>query len=125
MSDYSFNFDFVSAGAPIVTLSAFGIAFNALSRSSLGYPEKINIGFDENKMTLGIQEHQPDTNIKYYEFEKKEKNGWVRIGCRDFAKYLAKTSGINFITGAKQFLATYDEDRRMLIVHIDAEHLKK
>ena len=102
MSDYKFNFEFVNAGAPIVTLSSLGIAFNPLSRSLLGFPEAINIGFDEDKVTIGIQVHNPATNIKFYEFEKKEKSGWVRIGCKDFSRYLANISGINFIDKAKQ-----------------------
>lgn len=124
MGNYNFDFEFVKAGAPIVTLSSLGIAFNPLSRSLLGYPESINIGFDEERLTIGIQAHDPDSNVKKYEFEKKEKNGWVRIGCRDFTKYLAVISGIDFISKAKQFIATYDNDHRILIVPVDEDHIK-
>lgn len=125
MSGYNFNFEFVNAGAPIVTLSSLGMAFNPLSRSLLGYPEAINIGFDEEKVTIGIQVHDPNTSIKFYEFEKKEKNGWVRIGCKDFSRYLANVSGIDFLEKAKQFIASYDKEKKMLIVIVDKEHLNK
>ena len=125
MSEYNFNYEFVSAGAPIVTLSSLGIAFNPISRSLLGYPESINIGFDEEKITIGIRAHNPSMSIKYYEFEKKEKNGWVRIGCKDFSRYLAHISGIDFLEKAKQFIATYDKKNEMLIVIVDEEHLNK
>ncbi|WP_312643597.1 hypothetical protein [Hydrogenoanaerobacterium sp.] len=125
MSDYNFNFEYVNAGAPIVTLSALGIAFNQLSRSLLGYPELINIGFDEEKLTIGIKPHNPQSKIKSYEFEKKEKNGWVRIGCRDFSRHLSKISNIDFISKAQQFIASYDDEQKMLIVIVDNEHLKK
>jgi len=124
MDDFNFNFSFVKSGAPIITLSSLGIAFNPLSRSMLGYPESIDIGFDEKKCALGIRPHEGDEIHSTYKFEGKEKNGWVRISAKDFVNYLAVLSGIDFISKAKQFIATYDEDNKMLIVVIDKEHLK-
>lgn len=124
MNEFNFNYEFVSSGAPIVTLSALGIAFNPLSRSLLGYPDAINIGFDEEKLVIGIKVHKSDSKIKFYDFEKREKNGWVRIGCRDFSRYLSNISGINFLEKAKQFIASYDKEKEMLIVIVNAEHMK-
>ena len=124
MGDFNFNFEFVGSGAPIVTLSGLGIAFNPLSRSLLSYPDFINIGFDENKLAIGVKSHDVNSQIKSYEFEKKEKNGWVRIGCKDFVKYLSKISEIDFISKAQQFFASYDENEKMLIIVVDKEHIK-
>ena len=125
MGNFDFNFEFVSSGAPIVTLSSLGIAFNPLSRSLLGYPEKINIGFDEKQLAIGIKAHDSSTQIKAYDFEKKAKNGWIRIGCKDFTRYLADLSGIDFISKAKQFIANFDKEQNCLVVIVDEEHLKK
>lgn len=125
MEDFNFNFEFVASGAPIVTLSALGIAFNPVCRAMLGYPEKINIGFDEKKMVIGVQAHNPDTTIKAFDFEIRERNGWIRVGAKDYIKYLSLISKIDFITKAKQFIATFDEERKMLLVMIDEEHVKK
>lgn len=125
MSSFNFDFSFVKAGAPIVTLSSLGIAFNPLSRSLLGKPAEINIGFDEDQLTIGVQAHNPSSDLQSYEFEKREKNGWVRIGCKDFSKYLSLKSNIDFISKAKQFLATYDNETKRLIVIVNGDHLKE
>lgn len=125
MPEFNFNYEFVSAGAPIVTLSTLGIAFNSVCRSMLGYPEKINIGFDENRLALGIKAHDEESTVKHFEFESRVRNGWIRIGAKDFVNYLSVISKIDFIKKAKQFIATYNEDDKMLIVIIKEEYLKR
>lgn len=125
MKNFNFNFEFVAAGAPIVTLSSLGIAFNPVCRAMLGYPDKVHIGFDEKKMVIGVKGHSLNAGIKVFEFETRERNGWVRIGAKDFANYLSIISKIDFITKAKQFIATFDEEEKMLIVKIDETYLKK
>ena len=125
MNSYNFDFNFIkSGGAPIVTLSSLGIAFNPVSRSMLNKPKFIEIGFDEKNCTIGIKPSSNENSSNSFRFEDKQKNGWVRIACKDFVNYLAVLSGIDFITKAKQFIATYDSDKQILIVVVDKEHLK-
>lgn len=124
MKDFNFNYEFISAGAPIVTLNSLGIAFNPVCRAMLGYPDEINIGFDEKKMVLGVKAHDSGVT-KAYEFESRERNGWIRIGAKDFVNYLSVITEIDFITKAKQFIATFDEENKMLIVVVDENHMKK
>ena len=38
---------------------------------------------------------------KYFEFETRVRNGWVRIGAKDFVNYLSVISEIDFIRKAK------------------------
>ena len=59
-----------------------------------------------------------------YDFARRIKNDWIRIGAKDFVKYLAKVSGIDFLTKAKQFIAEYDPETETLIVVVDEQHLK-
>lgn len=125
MKDFNFDYEFVSAGAPIVTLSSLGFAFNPVCRKMLGYPDKVNIGFDEKKMALGIKKHNQSTSIRAYEFESRERNGWIRIGAKDFMNYLSIITEIDFITKAKQFIALYDEKSEMLIVMVNEDYIKK
>jgi hypothetical protein len=123
MGNYSFDFGFVKSGAPIVTLNSLGIAFNRLSRSMLGFPDRINVGYDDHAQVIGIQAHD-DSSLDYYEFESKEKNDWVRIGCKDFIRYLSHETDLDF-TKAIQFIATLDEETKTLIVVVDEDHMKK
>ena len=125
MSSFNFDFNFIKSGAPIVTLSSFGIAFNRLSRSLLGFPAKINIGFDEGARAIGIQAHDEESDILSYEFESRVKDEWIRIGCKDFIKYLSTITQIDFSTKAKQFIAEFDETSKTLIIIVDEGHMKK
>ena len=115
---------FVKEGSPIVTLNSIGIAFNSGSRRLLKHPEEIMIGFDEEHNTIGVMSWDGDENKNHFTFESREKDNWVRISMRDFMKYLAMRTGINFIDKAIQFLPEFDEETETLIIYVDREHIK-
>ena len=122
----SFNFDFsyLKNGCPIVSLSSFGIAFNKGAIEALGTPDQVIIGFDQEACAIGIRARGADTTSPAYDFARRIKNGWMRIGAKDFMKYLAKVSCIDFLSKSKQFMAEYDLDTETLIVVVDEQHLK-
>ena len=124
MDEYSFDFTFIRSGPPVVTLSATGIAFNAGARALLGFPESVDIGYDAKAKVIGVCPHRPETLAEPYEFEKREKDGWIRINAKEFSRYLEQQTGMKFREKAKQFLPEYDEPNKMLIIVLDEEHLK-
>jgi hypothetical protein len=117
---YNFNWSSVSGGAPFVTFSSLGIAFNSVSIAKLDSPEKIMVGFDEDNLVIGVRTYDGGENTKPYEFNNRVKNGWVRIGCKEFIRYLQKLSGIDFST-AKKYVATFDGSTKTLIVELKDE----
>lgn len=121
---YNFDFSYLRNGSPIVTLSSFGIAFNKGAIEALGAPEQVIIGFDSEACAIGVRARRDDTASPSYDFARRIKNDWIRIGAKDFMKYLAKVSGIDFLTKAKQFIAEYDSETETLIVVVDEQHLK-
>ena len=121
---YNFDFSYLKNGSPIVTLSAFGIAFNKGAIESLGSPEQVIIGFDSDACAIGVRARGEDTTSPVYDFARRIKNDWIRIGAKDFAKYLSRVSGIDFLTKAKQFLAEYDTETETLVIVVDEQHLK-
>lgn len=121
---YNFNFSFLKNGSPVVTLSAFGIAFNKGAIEALGTPEEIVIGFDQKACAIGVRAKGEDGTSPSYEFARRIKNDWIRVGAKDFMKYLAKASGIDFLSKSKQFIAEYDPEIETLIVVVDEDHLK-
>lgn len=121
---YNFDFSYLKNGSPIVTLSSFGIAFNKGAIEALGTPEQVIIGFDPEACAIGVRARGEDTTSPSYDFARRIKNDWIRIGAKDFVKYLAKVSGIDFLTKAKQFIAEYDPETETLIVVVDEQHLK-
>ena len=118
--EFNFNWSAVSGGAPYVTLSSLGIAFNSVAISKLGNPEKIIVGFDEDQFALGVKPYEGEPGVKPYEFSSRVRNGWIRIGCRDFIKYLQSLSNIEF-TPSKKFIATYNVKQSVLVVLIKGE----
>lgn len=124
MLEFNFDFSFVRSGPPIVTLSATGIAFNAGARNLLDYPDLVDIGYDPQAKVIGVCKHDPSHNSEPFEFESRQKDGWVRINAKEFSRYLEQQTGMKIREKAKQFLPEYDEERKMLIVILDEEHLK-
>lgn len=121
---YNFDFSFLKNGNPVVTLSAFGIAFNKGAIESLGSPERVIIGYDPQAHAIGVRAKTEGIVSPAYEFAHRIKNDWIRIGAKDFMKYLSKVSGIDFLTKAKQFVAEYDSETETLIIVVDEDHLK-
>lgn len=120
---FNFDFSFVRSGAPIITLSSTGLAFNSIVRSMLEYPAEIDVGYDESANAIGVCAHKEENGGKPYAFEGRQKDGWVRISCRDFMRYLSTKSGIDF-SKARQFIPDYDENQKLLIVIVDEQHMK-
>ena len=114
---YNFNWNAVSGGAPYVTISTISTAFNSVSIEKLGNPEKVIVGFDEERCVLGVKAYNGEPNIKPYDFAKRVKNGWIRIGCRDFIKYLSSLTGIKFYP-AKKYVARFDSAEKILTIAI-------
>lgn len=90
----------------------------------LHHPAEIDIGYDEDANAIGICAHRFENLEKPYIFEGRQKDGWVRISCRDFMRYLSMRSGIDF-TKAKQFIPDFDEYSQMMVVVVDEAHLKQ
>ena len=121
---YNFNWSAVSGGAPYITLSSLGISFNSVSIDKLNRPAEILIGFDEEKCVLGIKAYEGEPGVKPYEFASRVKNGWVRIGCKDFIKYLQSITGLDFST-SKKYVAKFLAEGNMLTVAVLGEPEKE
>ena len=117
---FNFNWSAVSGGAPYITLSTLGFAFNSVSIARIGNPQKIIIGFDEEQCVIGIKPYNNEFEIKSYDFANKIRNGWVRIGCRDFIKYLQSLTSVDF-SKAKRYIAKYDIKENILMIFIKGE----
>lgn len=122
--EYSFDFSYLKNGSPVVTLSSLGIAFNRGAVDMLGAPGQVIVGYDEKKVAVGVRARGEDTTAPYFDFAPRVRNDWVRIGAKDFVKYLARVSKIDFLNKAKQFIPEYDPETKTLIIIIDEKHMK-
>ena len=94
---------------------------NYLAVRGKGDPNEENGAYQQ---AIGVRARGDDTTSPCYDFAPRVKNDWIRIGAKDFMKHLSRTSKIDFLTKAKQFIAEYDEETQTLIVVIDEAHLK-
>lgn len=114
---FNFDWNYVSNGAPYVTISSLGLGFNTPSSSLLGNPDEVIVGFDSQNMIIGIKKYDGIENIKRYKFYSRMKNGWVRIGCKDFIKHLSSLTGLDFVP-AKRYVARFDSDDKILFISV-------
>ncbi len=122
--NFNFDWNYVSSGAPYVTISELSLGFNSPAISMLKNPENIVIGFDEEHLTIGVKDAKGMENVKPYKFYSRMKHGWIRIGCKDFIKYLSAISGITF-TPAKKFIARYDPEEQILYIKVSKEEVSE
>jgi len=114
---FNFNWNAVSGGAPYVTISSIAIAFNSVAIEKMGNPEQVIVGFDEQQCVIGVREYSGEPNVKPYDFARRVKNGWVRLGCKDFVKYLESLTNLSF-SPSKKFVAKYDDADKILLIFI-------
>lgn len=114
---FNFDWNYVAAGAPYITISELALGFNTPSISLLGNPEEVIIGFDDQTMTIGVKKYDGNENVKSYKFYSRMKNGWVRIGCKEFIKYLSSLTGLKF-SPAIRYIAKYDEQEEILYISV-------
>lgn len=114
---FDFDWNYVAAGAPYITISELALGFNMPSVSLLGNPDEVVVGFDDKTMTIGVKQYEGNENVKSYKFYSRMKNGWVRIGCKDFVKYLSSLTGLQF-SPAIRYVAKFDEEERILYISV-------
>ena len=114
-----FNFDWtiVTAGAPYVTISETALGFNLPSVALLNNAENVIVGYDQEAAVIGVKPYDGTPNVKSYSFSSRVKNGWVRIGCKDFIRHLSSLTGLSFTT-SKRYIAQYDDEEGVLYINV-------
>ena len=117
---YSFVWSTPSSRAPIVSVASYGITFNSSVIELMKRPEGVMIGFDENNKVVGIKPlcDNEEAISKGFLFASKERKGYVRIGNKDFIKYVSKKTGKDFST-AVRYIGDWDENEQILIVDLN------
>lgn len=78
-----------SLGTPTVTIAEYGVGFNKAAIEALGNPKKIKMGFDkEDKVVVVIPTQEDDASA--ITFASKERNGYIRISSKDFARFILR-----------------------------------
>lgn len=115
---FNFLWTTPSAGAPIVSIASYGISFNSMVIEILGRPARVLLGFDEKELAIGVKPiNEGGEDPRTYKFADRERQGTVRIGNRDFLRYVSSKTGIDLKKTTK-FLANWDDEDQILIVDL-------
>lgn len=126
---FNFNYDCIKNGTPIVTISILSLSFNKAAADLLHNPDEVMIGFDKENNVIGVTipdngETTGSSGYPKFAFSKRMNHEWIRIGARDFIRYLSDNTKISF-NPAIQFIPELDETGTTLLVFIDEMHMKK
>jgi uncharacterized protein YdhG (YjbR/CyaY superfamily) len=123
MSDYNFIWLPPSAGAPIVSIASYGISFNSAVIEMLGRPTHVLIGFDEQNQLIGVKPvPEGAEEPRSYKFAERERQGTIRIGNKDFLKYISSKSAID-LRKTSRYLATWDNENQVLVIDLKSTSL--
>ena len=113
----NFDWTYVSSGAPYITISPLGVSLNAAVLSSLGNPKKLLLGYDPDALAIGVKPYEGEEGVKPYDISGRVKNGWVKIGCKDFIAFLSTKAGITF-KPARKYMAIKDSHTNVLYIKL-------
>jgi hypothetical protein len=115
--EYNFLWSTPNSGAPIVSIAIYGITFNTGAIEILNKPAKIMMGFDEDKKIIGFKPTTTD-NVQAFPFMEKERKGYIRIGNKEFIKYISSKTGNDFKKSIK-YLPNWDKNEQILIIDLN------
>lgn len=108
-----------SSGAPIVTIATYGITFNSSTIELMDTPKKIKMGYSPkfNKVLIKPTNQEDSKSFEFASREKKR--GYIRIGNKDFVKYIANQSNLPLIENSIRFPAEWDSKNNILVVDLN------
>lgn len=118
-----------SSGAPIVTIATYGITFNSSTIDLMNNPKRIEMGYSPKLNKVLIKPSNKSKEEGSFAFASRaNKRGYIRIGNKDFVKYIANKSGLPITKESIRFPATWDSKNKILKIDlsnpIDDEYKK-
>lgn len=105
-----------SLGAPIVSLAAYGLTLNKAAVDMLQGSSRVMLGFDREASTIVVKPVEADDS-KSFKFAPRD--GYVRIASKDFVRFVARYCPRLRLDTTTRFLATWDEERGMMLVDLN------
>ena len=114
---YEFDYAFLRSGTPMITLWKHGIALNEGADRMLGMPEYVAIGYDQKAGAIAVRPKKPQDTAAY-PFTSRFRDGWVRIGAREFMRLISVRHAINCTEKSVRVIPDFVQKENMLIVNI-------
>jgi hypothetical protein len=120
---YNFKWFNKQLGVSKITMADYGLIFNRASIKELGRPDFILLGFDKDSYKVGIKPlvkgQDPELESYAFPFIEKEKDGLIRLNCKDFIKSISRMGLPLNLNPAKKLTAVWDDTADVLIVDLE------
>lgn len=110
-------------GTPMVSVAGYGLTFNKAAVELLSRPAKVALGFSKTRKAIAVKpvaDEDDDIGTHGIEFNRRERNGYVRISSKDFIRFVARYCPDVDFSRTVRYLAYWDEKARAMLV--DLEH---
>lgn len=107
---------------PTINISSYGFQFNKPAIDLLGKPKGIKIGFDKEKEKIYFMAMDDLKKEKVYKFtgRLKTSKGYIRIGNKNFLRYVSSIIGIDLLNKTRQF-ALIKESKNICYINLKDE----
>jgi len=102
----------------IVTIAHYGITFNYGAVEHLKKYKKILLGCDAENKILVFKPIKSEIEQGYEMFKKNQKTKNIRIGCKEFAKYIDSKFQLDLENQSIKFYIDIDEESEQMIVDL-------
>ncbi len=120
MQDDEIKFEWYNPelGPPIVSIAEYGLTFNNAAINKMENPEAIKIGFDKERLIIGIKPaSKKDKNS--FEFADKQSRGYIRINNKGFVKLIRAYCNDYDFKQTVRFIGTMDDEKNIFIVDLN------
>ena len=110
-------------GTPMVSVAGYGLTFNRAAVELLSRPAKVALGFSKTRKAIAVKplaDEEDDVGAHGLEFNRRERNGYVRISSKDFVRFVARYCPDVDFSRTVRYLAYWDEKAGVMLV--DLEH---
>lgn len=113
-------YDARNGSAPVVSIAEYGITFFNGTLTIMKNPDFIKLGFDKDKSSIVAAPcNEDDDNA--IEFISRKRNGYVRIGNKDFIRFIKSMMNDEMIItkNATKYLAKWNDDENLLEISLN------
>lgn len=108
----------ISHKVPSVTITKNTLNFNKYAVECFQDTRYLQIGFLHEELKVAFRKiDEPSEEDYFYTFKDREKDGWVRISCKEFIAYLSSYVFYDFET-SKRFLLLKDNESDLYYIDL-------
>lgn len=121
--EFNFNWFEPNTKAMTVSIAEYGITFPRNIIELMNCPKHIKLGFDKEKLLIGVQECTEEDEYKISFFTNKPQK-YIRINSKSFIRHLGEILEYRF-KNAEKFNTKWDNENKLLTIDLSEIKTRK